>query len=122
MPVTFEKPVAEKTTCKFTGILKDENGAVVPGSSLTTLTLTLYNVDDGQIINNRNDQNILNANGGSVDGLGNFTLRLRAADNIILDPSKKSETHRALIRFTYNAGQDAGSVEVEFRVQNLLKV
>ncbi len=116
--------VNEKTTAKYTAVLKDENGATVGSSDLVTLTLTLYNKADGTIINNRNAQNVLNANNVTVDANGNLAWTLQPADNIIVsDSSGINETHVALFEATYGVGgANAIRHQVEIVVNNLAKV
>ncbi len=116
-------PIPEKTTPRLTGVIRDEAGAAIPAASLTTLTLTLYNLDAAQtIINARDAVSILNANGGTVDSSGNMAFPMTAADTALVDATQGEEAHVALIRWTYNAGAKAGLQEILHRVQNVAKV
>lgn len=108
----------EKKTVKITAVLKDESNAIISGSSLSSLTLTLYNKKDLTIINSRNKSNILNVNAGTVDDSGNLTLVLSSDDMIIVHTVNSQETHIALIEWTYGANM-AGGHEIEFTVDNL---
>jgi hypothetical protein len=103
--------VSESTTLKLVGTLKDESGALINGASLSTMSLTLYNVVDNAIINSRNAQSILNTNGGTIDGSGNWTLTLSPADNTVMDQSAASEDHVAIIKWTYSSGPVQGGVQ-----------
>ena len=117
--------IPERTTQKFTAVIKDENGAAIPAASLTTLTLTLYALDGAQagtVINSVDDMNILNANRGTVDGSGNLTLLFVPNDMAILDATLLEERHVALIEWTYASGAKSGRHEIQFRVKNLDKV
>lgn len=114
--------IPEKSTWRYTGILKDETGTAIAALSLSTLTLTLYNLDTLAIINGMNGINILNADRGTVDASGNLTVVLQPADNPILDTTKIDETHVMLLQWTYAGGAKAGRHEVEFRVRNLAQV
>ena len=110
--------VPERGLCKLTGVLRDENGT--PLGAVTTLTLTLWHVASGGLVDSVGrpaNQNILNINGGSLDGSGNFALRLTGADNQIVDTAAQFEAHEALIRFTYG-GDGVGWHRVQFYVEN----
>lgn len=119
---TLSDGVPEKTTARLTAVLKDEADAVVGSAALTTLTLTLYDERTGAILNLRNQQSVLNANGGAVDANGNLTMTLAVADNAIQNTDLKREMHVALFEYTWSAGAKAGRYEIAFPVDNLTKV
>jgi hypothetical protein len=115
--------VLEQTTPRFTAVLVGEDGVTpIPGSTLSTLTLTLY-CDDGNqtIINGRDDQNVLQQNGVGVDESGNLIWTLSQADLVILDDTLPFERHIALFEWTWPTSK-AGKFECVFAVQNLAKV
>jgi len=122
--------VAEKSTCRITGALVDEAGAALGPAQLTALTLTLYAlIDTLPIINTNTDKNIKNANQGTIDADGIFTLTLAPADNAIMSGADSLETtgalnewHRALIKWTWAGGAKAGMHEVDFKVRDVSKV
>ena len=122
--------VAEKSTCRITGVLVDEAGVALGSSQLTALTLTLYAlIDTLPIINTNTDKNILNANQGTIDADGTFTLTLAPADNAIMSGVDSAEVtgainewHRALIKWTWASGAKAGMYEIDFKVRNVSKV
>lgn len=120
MPATIAEPIREGTTALLTATLRDETGAAVPGTALATLVLTLYRRRDGKIINGRQRQNILGANGGAVDVAGKLTLTLGALDNVVLDPSARLEEHACLIEFTTIAGSKPGTDRIGFHVERLV--
>jgi hypothetical protein len=108
----------ERTSGSYTATLRDENGAVVPGSVLTSLTLTFTDVRTGEVINGRTAQNVLNANGVTVNESGVMTWTMSAADNQIIGVGLASERHVA--RFTAQWGVAKQVVhEVAFEVENL---
>lgn len=117
-----ESPVQEKTTIKITGRLVDESAAVLAAASLTTLTVTLYDKETGAIINLRDDTNILNTNGGTVDANGNLAWTMDPADNPISDATLHIEKHIALFEWTWTAGAKADKEEFEIPVRNMAKV
>lgn len=108
-------PVPERATQKFTATVKDENGAAIPGASLTTLTLTLYETTTQQIINGRDAQNVLNANGVTVDSAGLLTWVMAPLDNQHLGLARP-ELHVALFEWTYDSGNKRGQHEVGFSI------
>ena len=115
-------PVGERTTSYITAVIRDQNGDPIPGGSLNSLTLTLYNVDaSNTIINSVDDVNILNVGRGVVDANGNVTIELLLLDNQLIDITKSFETHRALIEWTWGNTRQ-GRHEVEFLVQNMTRV
>ncbi len=114
--------IAERTTPRISAVLKDETGAVIPGSALTALTLTLYLAGDlTQILNGRNKQNVLNANGVTVDAAGNLIWTSSAADHAFLSTAEE-EAHVALFEWTWAAGAKAGKHELLLYVTNLVGV
>ena len=121
MPTQF-KNILEKTSRKYSAVLRDLDGVIIPNTSLSTLTLTLYSIHSLAVINSRNAQNVLNANDVSVDVIGNLTWEMQPADNAILDPTLQTEIHRALWEWTWAGGAKAGKHEVDFQVRNLNKV
>lgn len=119
----IEDTVAEGVTCRITGTLVDETGAAVPAASLTTLTLTLYTETGLAILNSRSAQNVLNANGGTVDSAGALIMTLTPEDNQITGAGVGGpETHVALFEWTWASGTKKGRHEVRFLVTNLAVV
>lgn len=125
--------ILEGTTPSISATITNKAGNAIPLSSLTTLTLTLYNIDDSAcpIINGRNAQDVKNVveNRVTVDANGNLKWTLAPEDSVIVSPSvltdqKPYNTHRAVFKWTYiedNLSQ-IGSHIIEFQVRNLEKV
>lgn len=117
----------ESSTARLTAIVEDESETPIPAASLDTLTLLLYDQtteldspgSTSAVINGRNRQSILNANGGTVDASGNLALILTPADNVIINTGRPLERHVALFEYTYGAGLKAGKQEVLIDVVNL---
>lgn len=122
----------EKQSATYKASLIDESGAAVPGSSLSTLTLTLYDRATGTIINGRNNQNVKNANDVTVDEQGNLVWEMRPEDNVIITDRASStatyvdgelvrgiEDHCALFRATWRGGTRAVSHQITINVVNL---
>jgi len=66
-PQLLTETLLEGTTGLYSFALVDEAGTGIDSSFLDSLGVTLYDLDSNQIINNRQDQNILNANNGTVE-------------------------------------------------------
>lgn len=122
---TLTDPILEKTTPKLTAVLQDENGNPIAGSALGTLTLTLYNLNDGPtytILNSRDNQNVLNTNNVTVDESGNLTWEMQTGDTPLVDAALDIEKHRAVFTWTYNGGTKTGRHVIDMAVKNLQKV
>lgn len=111
-------PIAERTTRILGGTVLDETGTPIPGTSLTTATLTLYDEETGIIINSRTDVDIK----ANISALGVLAFELLPADNAIVKPARPEETHVALIEFTYSSGTKRGQHEISFTVVNSSRV
>ena len=116
----------EASSSKLTATIQDESETAIPAASLGTLTLTLYDQltelnspgSTAAIINSRDAQDVLNANGCTVSTGGVMTMTFTPADNIIVNTGKSSERHVALFKYTYAAGLKAGKQEVLIDVYN----
>lgn len=116
--------IKEKQTGIYTFTIKDEAGVVIPGSSLTSLVLTVYSAQSGTIVNSRNAQNVLNLNQVAVSESGVLTWTQQVADVTILDDTLDEETHRCLFLFGWSSGGQVRSHphEVDFLIENLGKL
>jgi hypothetical protein len=107
----------EGTSGRITGTITNDAGtAILPD----TLTLLLYDLKTGTIINSRNRQNVLNLNGVTISGAGGFEWRVSAADNVVVASPNQLERHRALFEWTFAGGQ--GKAEIDVLVANLSRV
>lgn len=97
-------------TFQYSGILTGSDGKTpFPAGALQTLTLTISDCATGLIINNRNQTNVLNANGVVVDVTGTtgaITWTPLPADNPIINPNPSisdgsTETHEAILQWTW---------------------
>lgn len=117
--------VLERTTAVYSAVIEDDSGNPIPAASLSALTLTLYDVASGSIINSRDDQPVLNANNVTVDGSGNLAWTLQPVDNVIVGADIRvggHEYHVALFEGSYAGGDKSWKHEVNIRVKNLGKV
>lgn len=86
---------------------KDMDGAAIVKANLVSLTATLYDVESDTVINSRDDQNVLDANNGTVATDGTLTLKLGPTDNAIINSRTRvgfTEQHVLLFKWTWNDG------------------
>lgn len=113
--------VTEKTTPWFTTTLVDQAKVAIPAGTLTLLELTYYDRATGTIINGRNAQNVLNANGVTVDVNGLLTWKMVEAETAVLSPPGP-EAHVAELRWQWTAGTtQTGRAVLVFLVRDLTK-
>lgn len=118
-PKTFE--INEKATGSYTATIVGNDGVTpLPGSSLTTLVLSLYAIKaDGSDSLIRTSQNVLNANNVTVSAGGLLTWLIQVADTTLIE-AIPFERHIALFEWTWPVG--AGKHEVVLVVRNLHRV
>lgn len=104
--------VNQDSTARYTATITDENGDAIPSADLTSVKLTLKNMDDGAIINSRNLQDVLNANDVTIDADGLLTWDMTPDDNPLIDNSRKKERHRAIFTFVFGAKQGSHEFEI----------
>ena len=104
--------VRERSSGTVTAVLQDEAAVVIPGASLSTLTLRLYDIATGTILNSRagaldvGGQNVLNTNNVTVDAGGILTWSVQAADHAVVSTNPRArERHRAVFEFTWGSGK-----------------
>jgi len=110
-------PIYFKVVNKLTGT----------GLTLDSLTLTLYDEATGTIINSRNKQDVLNANGVTVNlsgpDVGEVAWQPDSADMKIVTLNTRSpERHIALWEWTWTGGSRYGKREMLIPVEDLSKV
>ncbi len=110
--------VSELTTPTYRATLIDNNGDVVQGAVLDTLTLTVFQEYTLEIVNGRYFQDVLNTNGVIVDTNGLLVWSLTTLDTVILNPALRKEMHRARFAWTFDSGLRAGTREVIIMVNN----
>lgn len=93
--------------CRAVPVPPATTGTALNKAALLTLTLTLLVEKDGTVINGRDDQDILDNNGGSVSVDGAIILRLQPDDNVIVSSDvepEKDERHILRFKFTWDDG------------------
>ena len=93
--------VLDGTSRRVSMQLVDCDGDSIAKSVVTSLTLSIVDCE-GNYINSRNGQDILDTNGGSLSSAGVLTLKLSTADNALQSTSESKEyhKHRVLWQFT----------------------
>lgn len=104
------------------GSLKDGEDAIEK-TLLTSFKLTLFDEATGSIINSRNDQSVLDENGGLVDSNGNFNIVLGTLDNVIVGSPAVGELEAHIARLTWEwtslAVQRKGIQQFRFHVEKI---
>lgn len=123
----------ERSGARTTGILTDSTGAVIPGTSVTACTLTLWDLESGDpsafspsegILNSRQGFDVLGSAEVTISDAGAFVWDVAPADNVIVNPRRQIERHRATLHFEWTGDTVDGqtNVELELEVENLRKV
>lgn len=112
--------IREGVSAILTTTIQDLDGEPLGSADLDTLTLSLYDEPTRTIINERDDVDVLNANGGTLDADGNFELSLSADDTAVVDDAALLEWHIALLTWTWTEGADTftGKAAIIHRVVN----
>lgn len=120
----------EGTSALYLATLKDETGAVLNGTALDSLTLTVHDTKTLQIVNSRNAQDVLNKNGVAVyatlqsliiDGVTktyNLSWTISPLDNVMLG-SAKTENRTALFVAKWASGAKACTHKLTWTITNL---
>jgi len=126
MPIRYRLAtlIPEEATAIITATVRDLDDVGIPAASLDSLVVTLYDDLSDDIINTRDAQDILNANGGTVNSAGGLTLRLDPADTVIVDDAQDVETHVALLEWQWTEDSIVyyGKQEIAHKVKNLEQV
>lgn len=106
-------------SCNLTGTLKDTAGATVTPLSFT---ISLFDYASGVIVNSRKEQDVLNANGGTVTA-GVYEVELNGSDTQIVGTLSAGETQQRVARFSYtwsdSGNTRTGVEEFVFPVESL---
>lgn len=105
--------VNEHSSAEYSADLKDQDGNPVGVANLTLARLTLYDRDTDTVLNERDDQDILNANDVTIEDVtaGSTITRTRLVwalqpeDNVVIRQARLSgEPHLALFSFEWAGG------------------
>lgn len=115
----FKDLIPEASSRLYQATLRDYLGVAIPLGAMVSITLTLRDVASGQIVNSRDEQNVLNANGGTFGADGAFTFLFTPADTAAIGAGQRQD-RLATFKVTYNTG--AENHEVQFTVFNMADV
>ena len=119
MPTTtFAQPVPEGSSRLYSAVLVDHTQQPIQPASVVSIALTLRDLRTGAVVNGRENQNVKNANGGTLAADGVFTMLFGPADTAMLDGAT-GERHKRRATFKVVSTQGAENHEVTFVVQNL---
>lgn len=109
--------IREGAVAIITTSIVDKDGTKITNARLNELRLTYFDRRSRRIINSRQDQDALNANGVTVSN-GDVTWVTSVSDSAIIDPPTAPERHVATFRFRYD-GTTWGDGEIDIDVTNL---
>jgi len=99
---TEEWTIDEGESGNITSTLQNKVGNALTKSELLTLKITIFDVRSNTIVNNRLNQNILDANNGTVDTVGELTFKLQPEDTVnVGSPRKFLEERQVTIEWTW---------------------
>lgn len=131
VPTSFQSTdaIPEESDAEYTCTFHDAgpDAEQLDSAAILSLTATLVDVSTNEIINGRNEQDVLNTNGGTLTSEGVFTLRLSGPDDNLVITERRSvrlEQHRLTLMATYNRVGGTGYLnhEVTFFVRRLYDV
>jgi hypothetical protein len=103
-----DRIINEGSTRTYKITLLDSDGETpIPSADVTSILATLYDIETGGIINDREDQSIKNENNGTYHATsGLLTLTLQADDNTVVTerPHGERERHRLELVVTLTNG------------------
>ena len=112
--------VREGTSVILNTTITDLDGEPLAPADLDSLTLDLYDEPTRTIINDRDSQDVLNANGGTLDLDGGFELLLDPADTEVVNAALTREWHVALLTWvwTVSAVEYTSKAAIKYKVLN----
>jgi hypothetical protein len=117
-------PVPEHSTALLVATLLDERKTIIEQARLSSLTVTLFDLATGTIINGRSGTSILSdpllhiyaVETEIVPGVfRSMDWELTPDDNVLVGTSSQ-ERHRLLLRFGWNAGAREYCAPIDFDV------
>jgi hypothetical protein len=102
--------------------LRDEAGVTIGSTIMATMTMTLYDVDTGAIVNGVDGTDVKNTRSCTLSTAGVFVLTLLGGDTVILDADRDYELRRALVEYTWpQAPTKSDCLEVTVAIRNVQK-
>lgn len=94
--------INEGSTARYTCTFTDAAGAAINPMAVTDIRAWLRDPVSGTVVNGRDNQSVLNANGGTYSA-GTFTLVLSAADTVSVG-TREIQPRTLTLRITYTDG------------------
>lgn len=94
--------VTENTSRMFDAWLEND-GQPLSGDMISTLLLTVRQDFTGEIINDRDDQNVFQTNGVTIEPDGHLVWQITPLDTKLLNRQLPSEPHRCLFEWSYDS-------------------
>jgi hypothetical protein len=115
--------IPEESTWYYTRTLTDELGVPISSTNLTTITLSLYEMDtpEQEFILDWDAKDVKNVNGGTVNTSGKFELRLPPTATIILNTARVYERRQLLLTWTRSDGRTWRHI-INVAIENLHKI
>jgi hypothetical protein len=118
---TITQLIHEGETATYSVQLQGPGGAAIADTDFTAIQMTYLDEESRLVINQRIDQNVLNANNVTLSATALLTWSIQAADTAFIDPSETRtiEYHRAIFRFDFDigSGPEIGYHEVRIPVR-----
>jgi hypothetical protein len=120
--VVVFQTLIEGTTGFYSFDLTDAAGLAIDASQTETLTLTVYDVATGTIVNGREAQDVLNANDVTLITVlsplkSTVTWALQPADTVRLGLRREVEPHLAVFAWSWDSGAQHQAHKVQFGVE-----
>jgi hypothetical protein len=113
--MTSLEPAKEGCHARYTGVLRDATGQLVPGGQITSMLLTLYyfgGARNGELL--RDEVDVWSSGSGemTVSAGGVFEFWFTPEDNVIGDDTLQVEIHRAEFRWESNTRKGAWRADI----------
>lgn len=99
----------EESWFRLEATITDEDGNPITSAMIDSLVVTIVEVNSGDIVNGRDNQNVLNSNGGTLDDMtGLFSFQVVPDDTAIVNSSTligNVEEHLATFSLTWNTNR-----------------
>lgn len=119
--LTPTTPINEGSTARYACVLTTVAGVAIDSGAISAITATLRDVQTDAIVNSRDAQSVLNANGGALSTGGAFALILTPADTIQATGNTRTlQARRLTLEVTYDSG--VITHEVTFYVRALADI
>jgi WD40 repeat protein len=109
--------IPERTTPVFAATFQDQDGNAISSSAFDAATLTLYDESSGDVINSREDLDVLSL----ISASGVLTWNPTQADMAIVNTANGREAHIILLEWQWDT-TNYGKHQIRHIVRNFDKV